>query len=331
MDNFISIVLWRIMSPLHDAMKEAILKTASLSETLLTQPRRIRKGLKGDMSPVTAADLACQVLILEVLAKHVPEHRIYAEETSHPLKNRKMEQMVGELVEEALERPVSNGELRETIDYRGGNGEDAWFIDPIDGTRGFLIGRRYAIAVANMNRGKIRASWLAVPGTEESIPGVTNHLFYARRGEGAWRCGLDNSPDEALPKNPSQNNGRLCITASRGEKSVDLPSTVDQSRWNLRFLALDSEAKYAAIAAGIADLYPRKPSRRFGSFYCWDHAAGSLLVEETGGVVTDLAGAPLNWEMGERLTQNSGIFVSSTPRHHRELLPLFSGHVRHLL
>lgn len=43
-----------------------------------------------------------------------------------------------------------------------------------------------------------------------------------------------------------------------------------------------------------------------------DHAAGSLLVEEAGGVVTDASGKPLDFSQGRTLRLNKG--VVATPR-----------------
>ena len=57
--------------------------------------------------------------------------------------------------------------------------------------------------------------------------------------------------------------------------------------------------RYGCLALGVADLYLRfPPLRADGSLYrekVWDHAAGSLVVEEAGGRVTDCEGMKLQF------------------------------------
>ena len=43
----------------------------------------------------------------------------------------------------------------------------------------------------------------------------------------------------------------------------------------------------------------------------WDHAAGSILVDEAGGRVTDASGAPLDFSLGRRLSGNQGLVVTN--------------------
>jgi 3'(2'), 5'-bisphosphate nucleotidase len=39
----------------------------------------------------------------------------------------------------------------------------------------------------------------------------------------------------------------------------------------------------------------------------WDHAAGSIIVEETGGCVNDMRGTPLDFTKGAKLHANRGV------------------------
>jgi 3'-phosphoadenosine 5'-phosphosulfate (PAPS) 3'-phosphatase len=58
---------------------------------------------------------------------------------------------------------------------------------------------------------------------------------------------------------------------------------------------MDSQAKYAVTATGRADLLIRCPAKRVFRDTLWDHAAGSIIVEEAGGRVTDLQGGDLDF------------------------------------
>ncbi|MEZ4596864.1 MAG: inositol monophosphatase family protein [Chloroflexota bacterium] len=55
-------------------------------------------------------------------------------------------------------------------------------------------------------------------------------------------------------------------------------------------LRLDSQTKYALVARGDASIYLRIPRAGYVE-WVWDHAAGSIVVEEAGGVVSDIDGA----------------------------------------
>jgi 3'(2'), 5'-bisphosphate nucleotidase len=76
---------------------------------------------------------------------------------------------------------------------------------------------------------------------------------------------------------------------------------------------MDSQAKYAVLAAGHGELYLRllSPKQLDYREKIWDQAAGSLIVEEAGGRVTDLHGHPLDFSAGRELRNNRGILASN--------------------
>jgi 3'(2'), 5'-bisphosphate nucleotidase len=93
-------------------------------------------------------------------------------------------------------------------------------------------------------------------------------------------------------------------------------------------IQMDSQAKYAAVAAGEAALYLRLPSPKTPNYHekIWDHAAGVLIVEEAGGRVTDMDGKPLDFSQSDRLTSNRGIIVSNGVIHDQVLKVLQESH-----
>ncbi len=84
---------------------------------------------------------------------------------------------------------------------------------------------------------------------------------------------------------------------------------------------MDSQAKYSALASGRADLLFRlpTPSRPDYKEKIWDQAAGSIVLEESGGRVTDLAGRPLDFSRGRTLQGNTGVLASNGSLHERAL------------
>ena len=84
-------------------------------------------------------------------------------------------------------------------------------------------------------------------------------------------------------------------------------------------IPMDSQAKHVALAAGAADLLIRFPPTDDFHDAIWDCAAGSLLVEEAGGRVTDLDGRALDFRTGRRLVANRGL-AASNRRLHEDVL-----------
>ena len=77
-------------------------------------------------------------------------------------------------------------------------------------------------------------------------------------------------------------------------------------------LRMDSQAKYGALARGDAVLYLRLPSPTRPEYRerIWDHAAGTCIVQEAGGRVSDAFGRPLSLRQ-ERMCENIGVVASN--------------------
>ena len=82
-------------------------------------------------------------------------------------------------------------------------------------------------------------------------------------------------------------------------------------------VAMDSQAKYAVLAAGEGDVLLRliSPSRPDYREMIWDQAAGSIVVTEAGGRITDLDNRPLDFTHGRTLAKNRGILATNGPLH----------------
>ena len=87
---------------------------------------------------------------------------------------------------------------------------------------------------------------------------------------------------------------------------------------------LDSQAKYVVLAVGKGELYlrllsPKQPDYREK---IWDQAAGSLIVQEAGGQVSDLNGEALDFNTGRTLLNNRGVLASNGHLHSEALQAL---------
>lgn len=170
------------------------------------------------------------------------------------------------------------GEESGVVKPNGDTSEFTWIIDPIDGTTNFIHGfPAFSVSIALRQKDRIIAGVVYDP--------VRQELFTAARGEGAQ---VDNRKIRVTRLNSLQ--GALIGTGMPFNRSE---AAVDRYLESLREVMMAASGirragsaalDLAWVAAGRLDgfwEYNLKP---------WDIAAGSLLVEEAGGVVSDLKG-----------------------------------------
>jgi 3'(2'), 5'-bisphosphate nucleotidase len=283
---------------------------------------------KDDRSPVTVADFGSQALVCRALRAAEPDATIVAEEASAALRAPDAAPQLAAVVEAVRQLvPEADAELVcGWIDAGGGApGERFWTLDPIDGTKGFLRDDQYAIALARLGNGAVVEAYLACPVLE--IGSAQGVVLAAERSSGATAYGLDGRP-----------LGRCAMRAVEGLAAVRLAESVESAHTDHGLsadlkrelgigappLRMDSQAKYAALALGQADLYLRAPNPRSPDYResIWDHAAGWLVLTEAGGHVSDVYGRPLDWTRGRRLEDNVGILAGSPEVHSRALSAL---------
>jgi len=87
---------------------------------------------------------------------------------------------------------------------------------------------------------------------------------------------------------------------------------------------MDSQAKYAVMAAGLGEIYLRLLSSKQPDYRekIWDQAAGLIVIEEAGGRVTDLDGKNLDFTQGRTLALNRGVCATNSALHERTLAAL---------
>ena len=280
---------------------------------------------KDDKSPVTIADFASQAMICRELDLAFPNDPIIGEEDSAGL--RTPEQKL--FLERIREELAGVGLLAGTEDICGwidrgcaqGTHDRFWTLDPIDGTKGFLRGEQYAISLALLIEGKIQVGVLGCPNLapdggqvsrEEASSGA---LFYAVRGGGAWVVSPDalNHPKPIRVRDVRDaSKARVCESVESGHTSQSRSQQMAEILGiTAPPLRLDSQAKYATVARGEAEIYLRLPSRKGYQEKIWDHAGGVFLVLEAGGQVTDVHGRELDFTHGDQLKMNQGVIVTN--------------------
>jgi 3'(2'), 5'-bisphosphate nucleotidase len=276
---------------------------------------------KQDRSPVTVADLAVQAVITLHLRELDDRFMIVAEEDLQQVAGPQgldVLREVTELVDGVRPGTTSSmveGALGDRVLDPPSTGS-YWILDPIDGTKGFLRKQQYAIALARYEAGSVVAGGLGCPNlTVEDSVGV---LCLAGRGSGAWRRLGEQGELEPISasqiRSPSQLT--LCESVESGHSSHAWSANIAEAlKVGNQPVRMDSQCKYAAVAMGLADVYLRLPVRMGYEEKVWDHAAGVIVVEEAGGVVTDIHGEPLHFDRGHTLSANQGVVVSNGHSH----------------
>jgi 3'(2'), 5'-bisphosphate nucleotidase len=290
---------------------------------------------KGDRSPVTIADFGAQALVCQHLGANFPQDPIVGEEDSAQLQNPenvdKLDQVTAYVRRQRPEASSQN--VCDWIDR--GNGTVAsrfWTLDPIDGTKGFLRNEQYAIALALIEEKQVKVAALVCPNlpVNGQPDGEVGVVFVAVRGQGAAMAGLGDAEFKPIRVADGTDREKLrfveSVEAAHGDHSLQqlIAQTVGITSPSLR---MDSQAKYGAVGRGDASLYLRLPSPKSPDYRekIWDHAAGSLIVEEAGGRVTDMVGRPLDFASDYRMQDNRGVVVSNGPIHAAVLEALSQG------
>jgi 3'(2'), 5'-bisphosphate nucleotidase len=223
---------------------------------------------------------------------------------------------------EAVECNAEDEQIFEWIDRGNGEPTETFFtLDPIDGTKGFIGGRQYAIALALIENGRPVVGILGLPNYRYDDDYGDGAILYASRGEGAFISPIaDISVRRCLKVSSKADTSEMRLVESyeksstRHELSAKLVDSLGIINDPLR---IDSQAKYAAVATGDADIYFRMTPTPDYREKIWDHAAGVVIVEEAGGKVTDTDGKPLDFTKGKKLMDNVGILVTNGRIHDR--------------
>lgn len=167
--------------------------------------------------------------------------------------------------------------LSEEFNPGTGLAKPCWIVDPIDGTTNFVAGiAPFAHSIAHFDGAEVDLAVCFLP--------VTDEMFSAEKGLGAWLNGEKisvNSEDTAI--NCVGATGFADITQHGGTGTLPVfCSMVQKTRAMRRLGSAVTDLVYTACG-------------KFAFFYeaglsPWDVAAGSLIVKEAGGIVSDFSG-----------------------------------------
>ena len=223
---------------------------------------------KSPDNPVTDADLAADRLLHEQLMALYPE--------------------AGWLSEETVDSP-------ERL-----NKEYVWVVDPLDGTKEFVMGiPEFAVSVALVRNGAPELAVIFNPASDE--------LFHAQRGKGAFSgSGAARVSDQARLR-----AARVDASRSERKRGEFVPFEALVQVKTVGSIAY----KLARVGAGLADAtWSRGPKNE------WDICAGVLVVNEAGGRCVDLDDQ--NFTFNRPSTKVNGIIATNGHVHEEVLLTL---------
>ena len=250
----------------------------------------IRVDYKGRNDPVTEADRAAEAAAVTILSSAFPDHAFLGEEGG-----------------------------------RRGTGPHTWLIDPLDGTFNFAHAIPwFAVSIA-LERGDR-------PVAGVILNSMFGEVYAAETGQGAFAAAVSGLPPrpEAWAASAGWRRLRVSQTArlDQATLSTGFPSDAADTRVNFdhftnlltsvaRIRLMGSAAlNLAAVALGQMEGYWEVGPK------AWDFAAGTLLVEEAGGRVTDLRGRGLDLHGRQMLATNGLIhdqLVAALARGHSGL------------
>jgi 3'(2'), 5'-bisphosphate nucleotidase len=212
---------------------------------------------KLDGSPVTEADLAADRIIGEGLARLAPDVPTLSEERTQ----------------------LATPPFRDSF----------FLIDPLDGTKEFVAGRdEFTVNVAVITKGVPLLGIVAAPALGLLWRGIVGRGAERLRIDGGGIGAVEPIRTRAMPK-----LGEPWIAAVSRSHGDPRSEAFIASRPGAVRRTLGSAVKFARVAEGAADIYPR-----LGPTSEWDVGAGCAVVIAAGGKVTDGKGGEIRFGVG---------------------------------
>lgn len=170
--------------------------------------------------------------------------------------------------------------------------EYQWIIDPLDGTANFVHGfPHFAISIALLKKGQLEVGLVYNP--------ITDELFTAARGEGAFLNG------QRIRANKQRDSHNAMIATGFPFKQ---PETMQQ-QFAYCASVLQDFSDLRRLGAAALDLCFVACGRQDGYFELgikpWDIAAGILIAQESGCIVTDFSDDKAMLDNGTIVCANS--------------------------
>lgn len=256
----------------------------------------------------TARSLAVEAseLILGYYAGEiVAEEKLGADKKSEPVTvaDRAASRLIVDGLKQAFpdDAILSEEEIGDDLEWT--RAKRAWIIDPIDGTAGFIKHEDdFAIQIGLTDNGKPVVGVVHLPAF-----GVT---YEAALGSGAFL--IENGERTRLTVRNVSDPSEMRVALSRNHFSPRMNILIDHFHFASSVRRGSVGLKMGLIAAQGSDVYIHLSSRT----KLWDTCAPQIILEEAGGILTDIYGDALVYDTPE-LSNLNGIVACGSAGHKR--------------
>lgn len=156
-----------------------------------------------------------------------------------------------------------------------------WLVDPLDGTKEFIKRNgEFTVNIALIERGRPVLGVVFAPALGLCYAAAQGLGAFRQEGQGERRPIAVSAHREGTPWR---------VVGSRSHAGDSLAEFLSRLGEH-ELVPMGSSLKFCLVAEGKADIYPR-----LGPTSLWDTAAAQCVVEQAGGVVLRLDGAPLDY------------------------------------
>ncbi|MBK9457821.1 MAG: hypothetical protein IPO24_20740 [Bacteroidetes bacterium] len=291
--------------------KKAVDKAHQLCQTLRMENLEY---LDKSYEFVTLADFGTQVIINKALCSISPKQKIISEETSEEflkVTTPKQRAQIVTKVNQVLNEHLTQEEFVSWLDYGQDNiSNKVWVIDPIDGTIEFVKSNQYVIGIGELENSIPVFSFLSSysPALNRAIH------YYTQKGKSYSYDSLKDIETELQVSNRWISNAQPYCNNSDLSKIYKMDFVEDDVFSTLK--------GYISIATGESDVLI---SMNFAntSLKVWDHVGGVRLLQNAGGIISDVDGTSLDFSKGNILCNNKGALLSNG-KFHDKLISKFS-------
>jgi 3''-Phosphoadenosine 5''-phosphosulfate (PAPS) 3''-phosphatase len=189
-----------------------------------------------------------------------------------------------------------------------------WMIDPIDGTWGFIKkDGDFGVQIGLTDNGTAILGVVYLPFHKE--------LYFAAKGEGAFLTDRDGNT-RRLRVSEKTDFTEMILASSRNHRSPKMHRIIEDFGFRKEIQRGSVGLKIGLIAQRVCDIYIHlSPRTKF-----WDSCAPQVILEEAGGRMTDLFGAPIRYDLDD-VQNHNGIAASNGAAHDetiRRLRPLLN-------
>jgi 3'(2'), 5'-bisphosphate nucleotidase len=151
-----------------------------------------------------------------------------------------------------------------------------FIVDPLDGTKEFISKNgEFTVNIAYIENGELRAAVIYIP--------VWDEVYFAEKNKGAFL--LKNDSEVKLPLQKNEEKVAVISRSHSGEVETEFLGKMGIKN----IINVGSSIKLCWLASGKANIYVRKTPMML-----WDIAAGYLICEEAGAVITEFDGSPVD-------------------------------------